>query len=330
MKAPHFWSGGLDPRAREAAPLTRVLLTPVAALYGAIVARKLAHANPAKVGIPVICVGNLTVGGSGKTPIVAAIRQHLQASGLRAASLSRGYKGRLKGPLRVDPGVHTAADVGDEPLMLASHGESWIGADRVAAARAMEAAGAEIIIMDDGHQNPSLHRNLSLVVVDAGDPFGNGHVFPKGPLREPVKAGLGRADAVILAGDGPDPDGRWPCPVVRARLEPVAPPPDGPLVAFAGIGRPQKVFDSLSAAGATLVDTVPYPDHHPYSRGDLKWLEALAAERDARLITTEKDAARLPADVRDPVAVWPVRAVFEPADALDGWLQAVVEQRSHG
>ncbi|MEL6208974.1 MAG: tetraacyldisaccharide 4'-kinase, partial [Pseudomonadota bacterium] len=261
---------------------------------------------------------------------VAAIRQQLLASGFRTASLSRGYKGRLKGPLRVNPRVHTAADVGDEPLMLASHGESWIGADRVAAARAMEAAGAEIIIMDDGHQNPSLHRDVSLVVVDSGDPFGNGHVFPKGPLREPVNAGLARADAVILAGDSPAPDGRWPCPVIRARLEAVAPPPDGPLVAFAGIGRPQKVFDSLSAAGATLVDTVPYPDHHPYSPGDLKWLEALARDRDARLVTTEKDAARLPADVRDRVAVWPVRAVFEPADALDGWLQAVVEHRSHG
>lgn len=330
MKAPHFWSGGLDPYAREAAPVTRALLTPFAALYGHAVARRIRRARPVRPPVPVICVGNLTLGGSGKTPVVDALRSMIGAEGLRAASLSRGYRGRLKGPLRVDPAVHTAHDVGDEPLMLAASGESWIGADRPAAAAAMAADGAQIILMDDGHQNPSIEKDLSLVVVDAGDPFGNGHVFPKGPLREPVAAGLARADGVILAGEGPEPDGRWPCPVIRAHMVPVAPPPAGPLVAFAGIGRPEKVFDSLSVAGADLADTVPFPDHHPYSARDLAWLDALATDRSAELITTAKDAVRLPPAMRARVHMFSVHARFEPLAALEALLEKPLERARHG
>lgn len=330
MRAPHFWSGGLDPYAREAAPVTRALLTPLASLYAALTARRLARTRPERVPVPVICVGNLTLGGSGKTPIVAALREELGARGLRAASLSRGYKGRLRGPLRVDPGQHTARDVGDEPAMLAATGESWIGADRPAAGRAMAAAGVEVIVMDDGHQTPTLHRDLSLVVIDAGDPFGNGHVFPKGPLREPVRAGLARADAVILSGKGPAPDDSWPCPVLRATLTPLAPPPPGPLVAFAGIGRPEKAFDSLVAAGAELADTVPFADHHAYTPRDLAFLSRLAADRGARLVTTAKDAVRLPPAFRAGVHVFAVRAGIAPHETLEALLAGALEQSGHG
>ncbi len=330
MRPPHFWSGGLDPRAREAAPVTRALLTPLASLYAALTARRLARARPERVPVPVICVGNLTLGGSGKTPIVAALRAQLTGQGLRAASLSRGYRGRLKGPLRVDPARHSARDVGDEPAMLAAGGETWIGADRPAAARAMARAGVEVIVMDDGHQTPTLHRDLSLVVIDAGDPFGNGHVFPKGPLREPVRAGLARADAVILAGAGPEPDASWPCPVLRAHVRPLAPPPPGPLVAFAGIGRPEKFFDSLTAAGAELADTVPFPDHHAYRPSDLAFLDRLAGERGAGLITTAKDAMRLPPEVRARVQVLDVEAVFDPPAALEPLLAGALGQDGHG
>ena len=202
MKAPHFWSAGLDPRSREAAPLTRALLTPLEALYIWGVRRKLRTATPAQAAIPVICVGNLTTGGSGKTPIVTEIRERLTAKGLRAASLSRGYGGSDPGPRPVHPETDTARQTGDESLMLSHTGEAWIGRDRPDAARQMTAEGVDIIIMDDGFQNPSLAKDVSIIVIDAAAPFGNGFALPKGPLREPVADGLARADAVILMGDG--------------------------------------------------------------------------------------------------------------------------------
>ncbi len=173
---------------------------------------------PVRVDIPVVCVGNLTVGGVGKTPVVEAIRGVLTAQGVRAATLSRGYGGGAKGVVRVQPGIHTSADVGDEPLMLAASGESWIGRDRVAAAHEMQADGVQVIVMDDGHQNPSLYKDLSLVVIDAAAPFGNGYLLPKGPLREPVRDGLARAGGVVLmgAGDVPDAVQQASVPVLRA------------------------------------------------------------------------------------------------------------------
>ena len=258
MKAPHFWSAGLDPKSREAAPLTRALLTPLAALYTWGIRRKLARATPETPEIPVICIGNLTTGGVGKTPVVEAIRQRLLQKGIRTASLSRGYGGSERGPLRVDPARHTAAMCGDEPLQLSQSGESWIGADRPAAVRAMATDHVAAVVMDDGHQNPSIKKTLSFIVIDAAAPFGNGHVLPKGPLREPIADGLGRADAVILMGDGEMPpqvvaSGLL---VLRAKLVPSAPPPSGPLVAFAGIGRPAKFFDSLKQHGCDVRDAV--------------------------------------------------------------------------
>lgn len=327
MKAPRFWDAGLDPKSREAAPLTRALLTPLAMLYARIVERKIVKTMAHRPGIPVICVGNVTTGGTGKTPIVKRVREHLVSKGLRAASLSRGYGGSLKGPLRVDPCVHGASEVGDEPLMLSASGESWIGADRVAAADAMVADGVEAIVMDDGHQNPSLEKTLSLVVIDVAAPFGNGHVIPKGPLREPASRGLARADAIILMGDGTVPIevNASQRPVLRAKLVPTGPAPDGSLVGFAGVGRPEKVFDSLKAAGANLVDAVPFADHHAFTPRDIAYLQDLAAKHGARLITTEKDYVRLPSETRETVLTFPVHAVFDPSDALDALLAPVLE-----
>ncbi len=325
MKAPYFWSAGLDPRSREAAPLTRVLLTPLAALYTFGIRRKLAHATPEAIPARIVCVGNLTVGGVGKTPVVEAIRHRAANAGLRAASLSRGYGGKLDGPLKVDSARHTSGDVGDEPLMLAATGEAWIGKDRAVAARAMAADGVQLIVMDDGHQNPSVAKDLSLIVIDAAAPFGNGHVLPKGPLREPVADGLSRADGVILMGEGKELSAvqKSRLPVVRAGLEPSGEVPEGPLVAFAGIGRPVKFFDSLTEAGADLQDSVPYGDHHAYSRSDLKFLHDLAASRDARLITTSKDHVRLPAEERARILVFPVEARFENEEALTALLAPI-------
>jgi tetraacyldisaccharide 4'-kinase len=328
VKAPHFWSAGLDPKSREAAPLTRALLTPLAWLYVWGLNRKLASAVPETAPVPVICIGNLTTGGAGKTPVAEAIRSRISALGLRAATLSRGHGGREPGPLKVDPAAHTFRETGDEPLLLAATGEAWIGRDRPAAARAMADAGVQAVLMDDGHQNPSLTKDFTFVVIDAGAPFGNGHVLPKGPLREPVAAGLARAGAVILMGDGPVPSAvaRSGKPVLRARLEAAAPVPAGPLVAFAGIGRPEKFFDSLKAAGADLRDAIPYADHHPYSAGDLDFLRSLASREGAALVTTSKDHVRLPPDLRAETRVFPVTAVFEDPEALDAMLSAIFKR----
>ena len=327
MKAPHFWSAGLDPKSREAAPLTRLLMTPLAMLYTVGIRRKLAHAKPEEVPVRIVCVGNLTVGGVGKTPVVEAIRRMGTEAGRRAASLSRGYGGRLEGPLKVDPAIHTAADVGDEPLMLAATGEAWIGRDRAETARAMAADGVQLVVMDDGHQNPSLAKDLSLVVIDAAAPFGNGFVLPKGPLREPVRDGLARAEGVILMGEGKELTAvqKSHLPVLRASLAPSGPVPEGPLVAFAGIGRPVKFFDALKAAGANLREGVPYGDHHAFTAGDLKFLHDLAESHGARLITTTKDHVRLPAADRARILAFPVEARFEDEAALKALLAPVLD-----
>lgn len=327
MKAPYFWSAGLDPKSREAAPLTRALLTPLAILYTWGIRRKLARAEPKKTAIPVICIGNLTVGGVGKTPVVEAIRKRLQDAGIHAASLSRGYGGSEIGPQKVYPDWHTAAMCGDEPFLLSRTGESWIGVDRFAAVQTMGFEKVQVVVMDDGHQNPGVGKALSLVVIDAAAPFGNGHVLPKGPLREPVADGLRRADAVILMGEGEVPGevASSGVPVLRAHLEPSVPPPDGPIVAFAGIGRPAKFFDSLKAHGADLRDAVGYPDHHAYTSGDLSYLRRLARDHGARLITTSKDHVRLSEADREDILDFPVQAVFNEPDRLDELLSPVLK-----
>jgi tetraacyldisaccharide 4'-kinase len=329
MREPHFWRD-LDPRSRPSAPATRFALTPLSMLYAWAGKRRIEKAHPEDVGVPIICVGNLTLGGAGKTPVSAEIRQRLAKSGMRVATLSRGYGGSEAGPLQVDPGKHISKDVGDEPLMLSGSGESWIARDRVAGAKAMRAAGVQAIVMDDGHQNPALRKALSLLVIDAAEPFGNRSVFPKGPLREPVKRGLDRADGVILMGEGilPRELGSWGKPVLWARLTPTAQLSPGRYVAFAGIGRPQRFFDSLvQLPGITLEESIPYPDHHAYMASDFAYLNRLAADRGAQLVTTEKDYVRLPPDMRVRVSVSRVTADFDNPAALDVLLSCALEKR---
>jgi tetraacyldisaccharide 4'-kinase len=327
LRAPHFWSAGLDPQSRASAPMTRMLLTPFAAAYAGVTARRIAKTTPLKLTVPVICVGNLTSGGSGKTPIVDAIRARLIQRSIHAASLSRGYGGTLKGPVKVDANIHTAGQVGDEPLMLSANGDSWISRDRPQGGRAMISAGVDAIIMDDGHQNPSLAKDLSLIVIDSHAPFGNGYVLPKGPLREPPKVGLARANAIILIGDGPVPPivKTSGAPTLRADLVQTAPPPEGPLFAFAGIGRPARFFDHLRNSGADVRDQFGFPDHHTYTPRDLARLRALAAAHDYQLVTTRKDYVRLSPDMREGITTIDVRAVFTDEDALDALLLPLFE-----
>jgi tetraacyldisaccharide 4'-kinase len=297
-----------------------------------VTARRIAKTVPADPGCAIISVGNLTVGGSGKTPVARETLRLLRAAGVEARGLSRGYGGRLEGPVRVDPQIHTADDVGDEPLMLAQGSPVWIARDRVAGAKAAVAEGAQALVLDDGHQNPALKKTVSLIVVDGetrGDewPFGDGSVFPSGPMREPLKAGLARADAVVvmLPTDVEEADPELlavfgALPVFVARLTPEGPPPSGPQVGFAGIAKPWKVERSLTAAGCDLVDFVPFPDHAAYSDADMTFLTDRAAVFDARLVTTEKDWVRLTPEQRKDVVAWPVVARFEDEAAFAAFL----------
>jgi tetraacyldisaccharide 4'-kinase len=327
MLTPRWWYV----RTARPATLLPMLLTPVSWVWAAATRRRLARGAQADVGVPVICVGNLTMGGSGKTPVAQALLRRLRARGLDAHTLSRGHGGRLAGPVRVDPQVHTGADVGDEPLMLAREAPAWISRDRAAGARAAAEAGAQVIVMDDGHQNASVKKALSLVVVDGetrGEwPFGEGGVFPAGPMREPLAAGLARADAVALmlpqGLDAPDPGLMrllGARPVLIVRMEPAAPPPAGPQVGFAGVAKPWRVERALKEAGCDLVDFLPLADHAPLDEPLLKHLARRAADLGAGLVTTEKDWARLPPAWQSRVAAWPVRIRFEDEAALDALL----------
>lgn len=321
LSTPRWWYV----REGAPAPITRALLTPISWIWTWATARRIARADPIDPGAPVICVGNLTVGGTGKTPVVREILSRLPA----AHGLSRGYGGSEPGPLRVDPKRHTAAEVGDEPLMLARDAPIWIARDRAQGAKAAAKAGAKTIVMDDGHQNPSLNKALSLVVVDGETrdgvwPLGDGSVFPAGPLREPLAVGLARADAVVLMlpADLVEPDPALvkaliSKPILIARLDPAAQPPPGPQVGFAGVGMPWKVERALKAAGCELADFLPFPDHFAYDAAALKLLESRAELFGAGLVTTEKDWVRLPPEWRKRVTAWPVRAVFEDDAVLE-------------
>jgi tetraacyldisaccharide 4'-kinase len=340
LNTPRWWYT----RDRRHGAVARALLKPAGWIWTAATARRLARATPVDPGVPVISIGNLTVGGSGKTPVAREALRLLRAAGVEAHALSRGYGGSLPGPVRVDPAVHAAAEVGDEPLMLALDSPAWVARDRVVGARAAVAAGAQALVLDDAHQNPALRKALSLVVVDGETrndewPFGDGSVFPSGPMREPLKAGLGRADAVVilLPADLTEPDPELvevfgDLPVFVAHLEPAAPPPPGPLVGFAGIAKPWKVELSLKSAGADLKDFAPFPDHAAFREEDLRFLADRAQQFEARLITTEKDWFRLPPAWRERVVSWPVKATFDDEAGFAALLGSAVplHRRSGG
>ncbi len=314
MRPPEFWS-----RPPQQPGVFARLLAPLAAIYGFVVRTRLKRPPQMRPAVPVICVGNLTLGGAGKTPVAIAILERLTAMRASPVALSRGYGGSLAGPVIVEPD-HLAAEVGDEPLLLARHAPTIIAKDRAAGARACLTAGAGVIVMDDGFQNPSVAKDLSIAVVDSETGFGNGRVFPAGPMRETARDGLARADAVILMGRGKFDPGHPR--TLRASLRaPLSAAFDGRrVVAFAGIGRPEKFFQTLERAGAEIVAVFAFPDHHAYEEVDLERMRALAAARGASLATTEKDFVRLPPRLRRGILTLPVEARFEDERALDALL----------
>jgi tetraacyldisaccharide 4'-kinase len=320
MRAPEFWWH------RTAGPAAK-LLAPFAALYGSAAAWRI-HRTGISLPLPVLCVGNFAVGGAGKTPTALTLGRHLIAQGEHPYFLSRGYCSIAErtGPVCVDLSRHHARDVGDEPLLLARVAPTIVGADRVAGGRLAEARGATLLILDDGLQNPALHKDLRLVLVDGETGTGNGYCLPAGPLRAPLAAQMKLASALIIVGPGAAGQSigttarAAAVPVIEAEL--VIPPAVATrlagqrVFAFAGLGLPQKFYASLACVGAKLVGSASFADHHAYKAQEIRDLQHTALNLGAQLVTTEKDFVRL-AGLADPALPQPtaVPATLEFADA---------------
>lgn len=322
MREPAFWY--------QRASLPAKLLAPLAALYGAVAARRLEKPGEG-VGIPVICVGNYHVGGAGKTPTTIALMPLLRDLGETPVIVSRGYGGRLRGPVIVDPSRHGAADVGDEPLMMAQRLPVIVSRDRISGAEFARRHGATVVVLDDGFQNPALRKDLSLIVIDARRGIGNGKIFPAGPLRAPLAPQMQRTDALIVVGNGVAADGVMTeiaahgGKVVRAHLFPVEASTGGlrgrRVLALAGIGDPQRFFATLRDNGVEVVETRAFPDHHPYSRDDIRKVMEAAIRQSLVVVTTEKDMVRLRSDralaeYAEQVSSFPVMLGIADEDGL--------------
>lgn len=333
MRAPDFWyDGGWQ----------GVILHPLGLLYGLVSSRRMCRKPSGSVAMPVICIGNLTLGGAGKTPTVLYLARHLATAGHRPAILSRGYGGSLKGPLVVDPERHDAGAVGDEAALMARDWPVVIGADRVSAAQVAVSAGADFLIMDDGLQNPGLKRHGNLVVVDGEAGIGNGRIFPAGPLRAVLETQLALCDAMLVIGKGAEGDrlalqaSKRGMPVFRGMLQPdeAAHRLAGlKVLAFCGIGRPEKFRRSLEAVGADIRGFVAFGDHHVLVKHEADALVERAAREGLALVTTPKDQARLAGDAytRQALAglvnVAGIDLVIEEAEAFSDWVTAVSQRK---
>jgi tetraacyldisaccharide 4'-kinase len=325
MRAPDFWD-------RKTAGLMPSLLRPLGCIVAGLAAWRQKRTIPFKASVPVICIGNLVVGGAGKTPVALDVVARLKAQDIDVHVVMRGYGGSELGPLRVDGETHTAAQVGDEALLLTRAAPTWVSADRKAGVMAATEAGAKAIVLDDGFQNPAVHKDLAVLVVDGEYGFGNGRVMPAGPLRETIVAGLKRTDAVVILGaDQADVWGRIQrtgfkkLTVLRASIEAAAQCADLKgldVYAFAGIGRPQKFFDSLTKLGCKLVGCKAFDDHHPYTDAELETI--FSSTVDAQVVTTAKDFVRLSPEHQAKVRTLDIQLAWKNSADIDAILNKVM------
>lgn len=332
-KTPSWWY-------RKPGGIAGALFLP-AAIYGRVAGSRMARDAGHRSKLPVICVGNFTAGGGGKTPTAIAIATLLKAMGKRPAFLTRGYGGTAKGVVRV--AGHEAHAVGDEPLLLAAVAPTFVSADRIAGAEAIEETDADVIVMDDGFQNPALAKDLSLIVVDAASGLGNGRVMPAGPLRAPLDTQMPRTDALLVIGDGKKADRLVAAfetagkPVLRAKVTPNC---DArwlavlPVIGFAGIARPNKFFATLKSNGARLIESHSFRDHHRFTEKNARALLKEADEKKAMLVTTEKDWARIPDEDEDSALTelknrsrpFPILVTFEDDEQAKDLLSALASR----
>jgi tetraacyldisaccharide 4'-kinase len=321
MRAPEFW---------HTSSMTGRILSPLSLLWRAGAAlRNCGSRNPWKAPVPVICVGNITAGGAGKTPLAIDLTRALLAKGYRPNLLSRGYGGTLQGPVLVDPSIHNASEIGDEPLLLAETAPTWVSRDRIAGAKQAVENDANIIVMDDGFQNPAIAKTLSILTIDGGYGFGNGHVIPAGPLRETIASGLARCNAVVIIGEdrcGIAQEIGNACPIYRTRVV-AYPDPElagQKVIAFAGIARPSKFYSTLRELGCEIAGTQDFPDHHRFDPDEVIKICDHASQLGAIPVTTEKDYVRLPDEARALIKTIRISLEWEDANAHERLLDKVL------
>jgi tetraacyldisaccharide 4'-kinase len=321
MRAPEFW---------HTPSMIGKTLSPLSLLWRAGTAlRDYGSRNHWEASVPVICVGNLTAGGAGKTTLAMDLARALLTKGNQPNLLSRGYGGAFQGPILVDPSIHSAAEVGDEPLLLAETAPTWVSRDRIAGVKKAVENDANVIVMDDGFQNPAIAKTFSILTIDGGYGFGNGHVIPAGPLRETIASGLARCDAVVIIGE----DQRSVAqrigntrPIYRARIVPYS---DQDLagqkvVAFAGIARPSKFYSTVLELGCEIVGTQDFPDHHRFDPDEVIKICDHASQLDAIPVTTEKDYVRLPHEARTLIKTIRISLKWEDANAHERLLEKIL------
>ncbi|MHA1559164.1 MAG: tetraacyldisaccharide 4'-kinase [Alphaproteobacteria bacterium] len=338
MKAPSFWW-------HQRVGVAAIALAPPAWIYGSLIARQMTRNPSYWASVPVICVGNYTSGGDGKTPTAIALGRLVREMGLTPGFLTRGHGGSQRGPVEVEDGKSDPRQIGDEPALLAEFGPTVVARNRPNGARLLVGLGVDLIIMDDGLQNPGLGKDLSIAVIDAEAGLGNRRSMPAGPLRASLRTQLAATDIIVLIGEGPSQSGmvrlaaRAGKKLLRAALAPVELDGwrNGRILAFAGIGRAEKFFASLERCGAQFAGQIAFDDHHFYSKADAKALLRHAdVGSDIRLVTTEKDYARLAsaegtvAELRERAEIFAIQLRFDPPSEMRRMLGSAIEAARTG
>lgn len=318
MKTPKYWQSN---------SFISKLLTPLGYIYGALTGLRIKLKKPKKAEIPVICIGNITAGGTGKTPVSISVAKLLSGEMFHPYFVSRGYGGKLQNVI-VNNKKHTARDVGDEPLLLSAQAPVVVNADRYKAAQTATEQGADVVIMDDGFQNPGLHKDLSFLVFDGHYGIGNGKIIPAGPLRETLENGIKRADAVIILGkDKHNLAQRCGLPVFFGHTEAAQTTINNQdAIAFAGIGHPQKFYHTLKQQGFNVVKTIDFPDHHFYTREELDAIVKEAQKLNAQIYTTGKDFVKIPPLYSQDINVLEIAVVWDKPEELLNFIKQKIQK----